>query len=238
MATNAVMVNPVLNSDDNLVNGRQYTFVFHCDNFLSCPDIQTLWNDLNNNAPNFLGSLNIVRESGANSSYYNVCFTYEGDGSDVVSDVGQSIATAIQTGSSDSFTYLVGFGANIPTYSVTSGGNTAGVSYQFSPLNLVEPVTPAQQTAYAAEAKAQVQAVGTSPGGQVASAVAPSTPTGNTFTDAVSVQATAAGRNVDAIAGQANTAAASSTFLILAAVAAAIVAFFVLAKPRVSVGAA
>jgi hypothetical protein len=229
----ATGVNPVLQLDDNLVNGASYTFVFQCTNLFTNPSASTLVNDLNANAPDFLMALQVVPETGsANKNFYNVVFTYEGDGSDVVSDVANAMQAAFQAGSNDSFTFLVGFGAAIPTYSATSGGGSSGISYQFDPLNVVVPVTPSQSAAYATEASQQVNAVGASPGGQVAAAVSPS------FAATVTAQATSAQANVSQIATQANQTAASSTVMVLVAVAAAVAAFFFLAKPKFSVGAA
>lgn len=233
-------VNAVLNLDDNLVNGHAYTFVFQCNNLLSNPSVQVIWADLTNNAPDFLEALNIVQETGSsNTNYYNVAFTYSGDGSDVVQDVITAMISAFQAGSSDSFAFLVGFGANIPTYSASGGGNSAGVSYSFSPLNIIEPVTPGQQSQYVLEAREQVQAVGTSPGGQVATVATVNPTTGvSSFQNAITVQAAGAAANVDQISGDANKAAAASTSWILLAVAAALGLFVYYApRPKVSVGA-
>jgi hypothetical protein len=241
VATNAITVNPVLNLDDNLVNGAQYTFVMQCTNVFSNPTAATMQTDLVANAPDFLIAINVVKETGTgDSNYYNVAFTYEGDGSDVVSDVAAAMVAAFAQGSNDSFVYAVGFGANIPNYSAVSGGNSQGVTYQFDPLNVLVPVTPSQSAAYSAEATAQVQAVGTSPGGQVATAVAPVDASGqNTFTNTVTQQTNAAVSNVSQISTAANQAAAAgttSTLMIVAAIAAAIGAFFLLSKPKFSVG--
>jgi hypothetical protein len=243
MATNAMSaVNAILNPDDNLSNGQWYTFVFKCTNLFGNSSANALANDISTNAPDFLTALNVTAEQGsANAGYYNVVFQYSGDGSDVVSDVATAVVNAAATGSNDDFTYVVGFGASIPTYSVTSGGNSGGVTYSFDPLNVLEPVTPSQSAAYSAEATAQVQAVGMSPGGQVATAVAPSTPSGqNSFTQTVQTQSNAAASNVSQISTAANQAAAAANntvLLIVGGVLAAIAAFFLLAKPKVSVGA-
>jgi hypothetical protein len=237
MGTN---VNPVLNSDDNLSNGQAYTFVFQCTNLLTNPSTATLIDDINANAPDFIGNLQVVQEANANNNYYNVVFTYSGDGSDVVNDVASALVAAFLSGSNDSFAYIVGFGASIPSYSVTSGGNTTGVQYSFDPLNVLVPVTPSQSALYTGEASAEVQAVGTSPGGQVATAVAGTTPSGqNSFTNTVTQQSNSAISNVSQISTAANQAAVAgttSTLFIVGAIAAAIAAFFFLARPKVSVG--
>jgi len=236
----ATGVNAVLNADDNLVNNVTYTFVFQCNNLFSNPSASTLANDIQQNAPNFLTSVQVVAETGtANKGWYNIVFTYEGDGSDVVSDVAQSLITAFLQGSSDNFTYMVGFGASIPNYNAAAGGGSQGVVPTFSAYNLLGFVSPTQQAAYASEASAQVQAVGTSPGGQVATAVAPTNLLGqNTFTNTVNNQAAQAAANVNQIVNTSNQQAAGNLTLIIGAIIAAIVGFLILApKPSVSVSA-
>lgn len=99
-----------LQLDDNLRNGQTYTFQFEDDNFFTS-GLSTLQNDLVVNAPDFLGSLQLSPVAlGLTKSYMNVQFTYEGDGSDVVSDVANSMMSAFLTGSNDSFGFSAAYG--------------------------------------------------------------------------------------------------------------------------------
>lgn len=101
-----------LQLDDNLVNGRTYTFQFEDDNFFTS-GLSTLTNDLVASAPDFIGSLQLQPVSlGLTKSYMNVQFTYEGDGSDVVSDVANSMSAAFLSESNDSFSFVNAFAAS------------------------------------------------------------------------------------------------------------------------------
>lgn len=85
--------------DDNLVNGQTYTFQLRCTNWIINPSASTIQQDLVDNAPDFLTSLQVT--SPFTTSLYNCQFTYEGDGSDVVSDVANSMIAACLVGSND-----------------------------------------------------------------------------------------------------------------------------------------
>lgn len=89
----------VFQLDDNLRNGLTYTFQFKCTNWLVLPSVTTVQQDIVANAPDFLTSLGVT--SPFTTSLYNVQFTYEGDGSDVVSDVANELIAAVQAGSND-----------------------------------------------------------------------------------------------------------------------------------------
>jgi len=105
----------VLQLDDNLVNGHTYTFQFNCTNWLSNPSAETVAADIVAAAPDFLTSLGVT--SPFTTSLYNVQFTYEGDGSDVVSDVSNLIIAAILATSNDGMV-LVG-AVQAPASSIT-----------------------------------------------------------------------------------------------------------------------
>ena len=89
----------LLQLDDNLVNGQTYTFAFICHNWLLNPSDQTIVNDIIGYAPDFIQSPSVTDFLGV----YKVTFAYEGDGSDVVSDVQNSIMAAVLAGSGDQF---------------------------------------------------------------------------------------------------------------------------------------
>src|SRR5215469_472320 len=91
--------------DDNLANGQTYTFQFKCANFFCLSDLsQIIQNDCTAQAPSFLTSLQVTSPSF--TALYNVQFTYEGDNSDVVSDVAASIVAAVKAVSNDNITFI------------------------------------------------------------------------------------------------------------------------------------
>ena len=90
--------------DDNLVPGQTYTFQFKLSNWFGVPSTDIVQTDITNNAPNFVEDLQVTSPS--LTSLYNCQFTYNGDGSDVVSDVASSLAAAIKTGSGDNMTFI------------------------------------------------------------------------------------------------------------------------------------
>jgi hypothetical protein len=94
----------VLQLDDNLSNGRTYTFQFKSENWFINPSVDDVQNDIYTAAPDFITSLQVT--SPFTTSLYNVQFTYEGDGSDVVSDVAMSIVAAIKATSNDNMTFV------------------------------------------------------------------------------------------------------------------------------------
>jgi hypothetical protein len=135
MATGAMAAQQPIEIDDNLVNGRTYTFQFQNTNtvewFTSASTIQL---DIVQNAPDFLTSLQVTDgfSVAGISSFYYVQFTYEGDGSDVVSDVAQSIIGAVLAGSQDNIVFIAGFASgaaqlpNAISSAVSSVASTVG----------------------------------------------------------------------------------------------------------------
>lgn len=114
-----------LQLDDNLVNGQTYTFQLNCTNTLINPSASTVQNDLVINAPDFLGDMQVT--SPFTTSLYNVQFTYEGDGSDVVSDVANSMIAACLAGSNDNMVLqgAVGAPASAITVSISNAAQAA-----------------------------------------------------------------------------------------------------------------
>lgn len=100
--------------DDSLVNGQTYTFQFYGNNTFINPSTGTISNDIVANAPDFITSLVVTNPdfslSLANVPFlatsYNVQFTYEGDGGDVVSDVANAIIAAVQATSGDAVVFV------------------------------------------------------------------------------------------------------------------------------------
>lgn len=117
----ALDTNP-MQLDDNLLNGQTYTFVFQLQNLFFTPSESTLLNDVIANAPDFLTSVQVThQERFFSGDYFNVQFTYEGDGSDVVSDLGNALVAAFAAGSDDKLTFVQAVGAPataIPTQAV------------------------------------------------------------------------------------------------------------------------
>lgn len=111
--------------DDNLVNGTTYTFQLKCTNLIILPSASTVQNAITANAPSFLQSMQVT--SPFTTSLYNVQFTYEGDGSDVVSDVANSMIAAVQVGSSDDMEFVgaISGGAALIQVSITNAVQTA-----------------------------------------------------------------------------------------------------------------
>ncbi len=93
--------------DDNLRNGITYTFSFKLGNLFRAPSDATILQDVYANAPDFLTSVQVThQERFLSGDTYNVQFTYEGDGSDVVSDLGLSLVNCFTVGSNDDFSFL------------------------------------------------------------------------------------------------------------------------------------
>lgn len=90
--------------DDNMIPGQTYTFQLKCTNYVLLPSTDTIQVDIGNNAPEFVADLHVTSPS--LTSLYNCQFTYQGDGSDVITDVANSLIAAIGAGSSDSFTFV------------------------------------------------------------------------------------------------------------------------------------
>lgn len=105
--------------DDNLIPGQTYTFQLALDNWVVTPSTHTIQTDLENNAPDFVG--NVMVTSPSFTGLYNCQFTYKGDGSDVVSDVANSLLTAIQQGSNDTFKFVGAVADTASSITVTPG---------------------------------------------------------------------------------------------------------------------
>lgn len=98
--------------DDNMVNGQTYTFTLQLQNLLFSPTDAVIQQDIVDWAPDFLTSLQVThQERFFSGDYYNIQFTYEGDGSDVISDLAGLIIAAIKQGSNDNFTFIQSIGA-------------------------------------------------------------------------------------------------------------------------------
>ncbi len=97
--------------DDNMIPGQTYTFQLKLQNWITSPNTSTVQQDLQANAPDFMGSLQVTEEDTLNplSNIYDVQFTYNGDGTDVISDVASSLLSAIQQGSGDSFAFIAAY---------------------------------------------------------------------------------------------------------------------------------
>jgi|SRR6516164_3511861 len=125
MATTTTGV-AILELDDNLKNGRTYTFQFKCDNWFCLTDIsQDLQSDLMQQAPDFVQ--NIAVTSPPTTSLYNVQFTYEGDGSDVVSDLANLFIATFKSVSGDSLVFIGGT-ASATSDIIISPTNAASVA--------------------------------------------------------------------------------------------------------------
>lgn len=113
--------------DDNLIPGQTYTFQLKCSNYLILPSASTVQQDLNDNAPSFVGN-DLQVTSPFSTSLYNCQFTYNGDGTDVVSDVANSLVSACSQGSSDSMVFVgaVADTAQSITVSPTTAAQKAG----------------------------------------------------------------------------------------------------------------
>lgn len=106
--------------DENMIPGQTYTFQLLLENYITNPSPPTIQSDLVQNAPNFVqGSLQVTKAdtnvSGGISenplinwlkNYINIQFTYNGDGSDVISDVANELIASIKTGSNDNYSFV------------------------------------------------------------------------------------------------------------------------------------
>lgn len=128
--------------DDNLVNGQTYTFQFKCTNWFSgsFTDISsTILADITAQAPSFLTSVQV--STPFSTSLYNVQFTYEGDNTDIVSDVANSIIGACQSVSGDSLSF-VGAVAAIPSAIIAANVDT----YKAAAASAAQTATSAVNT--------------------------------------------------------------------------------------------
>jgi hypothetical protein len=136
----------VLANDDNLVNGQTYTFQFLLGNIFSLPNTGALQADLINNAPNFITSIQVTEQSGVGllTNYFFVQFTYEGDGSDVVSDVASSMVGAFYAGSNDNLSFVTATQGNPPVsvvaQSITSVAATTSATVASGASSVVSGV--------------------------------------------------------------------------------------------------
>jgi hypothetical protein len=116
-----------LSLDSQLVNGQVYTFQFYGNNWLLNPSTDTIANDIIANAPDFIVDLVVTTPDfslmlGAIPTFstaYSVQFTYEGDGSDSVNDVANSIVAAVQATSGDSVIFVGAIQAGAGMVAVT-----------------------------------------------------------------------------------------------------------------------
>jgi hypothetical protein len=83
-------ISKTLAIDDNLTNGSIYTFQFQAQS--STITASGLMQALQSDAPAFITSVQVAGD--ATGTIWNILFNYEGDGSDVVSDVAASIIAA------------------------------------------------------------------------------------------------------------------------------------------------
>lgn len=211
--------------DDNMVNGQVYTFVFHGTNVT----VAVLENAINDYAPNFLQSVIVtIQASSASGTVYYVQFQYEGDGSDVISDVANSLIAAFSQESNgaaaENFVQAVtGAAASValpaPNAAGVSYWNTTSITSFFQNL-LGTPVTSEQLAARQTSAAAQISAVAASPGGQVPAATA-------VTAASAAQQITASNADQAAIATQANATAPTLLTQILVILAVVVgIAFF------------
>lgn len=109
--------------DDNMIPGGTYTFQLSLDNLITHPSTSTIQRDLVTTAPSFVSNdLQIMIPPTLNpfSNVYNVQFTYNGDGSDVISDVAGLIISAIKQTSNDDFSLVAAYADSAGN--VSSGG--------------------------------------------------------------------------------------------------------------------
>lgn len=180
------MAGEVLQLDDALTNGRQYTFVFHDDNTFISPDVGGLLNDLYANAPDFLTSVSVVK----NAPFYNVIFNYEGDGSDIVTDLASAMVAAFLAGSNDklSFVQAVNGGTtNTPPSTSISwscklnplswlGAPTSACQVEANQAQIQSVVNNAKAAGYTPSTVATIQATATAQEAQVPKDVATTNP--------------------------------------------------------------
>jgi len=122
--------------DDNLLPGQTYTFSFSLGNWFSLPSTSAVQAELAANAPNFISNVQVQQKSGIGllTNYYDVTFTYTGDGSDVASDVASEMIAAFAAGG-DSFSLTsmdAGSVGSSAQQDLTAGagivGNTVGTA--------------------------------------------------------------------------------------------------------------
>lgn len=200
MSSSTVNPSPVqLQLDDNLVNGQRYTFVFASTNWFSTPNTGTIQGDITQLAPDFLTSLLVQFYQG---NFY-VTFTYEGDGSDVVSDVANSIVAASAAGSGDGLSYASGQQGAVVINTPLASTPGSGLSL----LNVLQPVTSDQQAARSVAAQQQVQQVADN-----AQVIAPGSTSAQVAQASATAQAAQASTDQSSIATTANAGSVGSLF--------------------------
>lgn len=124
----------VVQPDDNLISGQTYTFSFRLGNWFSLPSENAVAAEITNYAPDFIGNVQVKQASGLSplTNYFDITFTYHGDGSDVASDVAQEFVSAFAQGG-DKFSLesmnmgSVGLSAASDIGQITGGiGSTVG----------------------------------------------------------------------------------------------------------------
>jgi hypothetical protein len=99
----SVPVHETVDNDTNLVNGQTYTFSFQAQPGVTVASLQA---DIAAQAPGFIMMFSVVQGSGSSQLFFNVTFTYEGDGSDVVTDVASAIVAAAFATNGDGLAFL------------------------------------------------------------------------------------------------------------------------------------
>ena len=139
--------------DDNMIPGQTYTFQFKLSNWIEVPSTSTVQSDITNNAPSFVADVQVT--SPTLTSLYNCQFTYNGDGSDVVSDVANELLAAFQQGSSDSFTWIGAVAAPAssvvvtPSSAIASIGDSVGSAVTSAVQGVAKNTANAAQTVLA-----------------------------------------------------------------------------------------
>jgi hypothetical protein len=93
----------VLQPDDNMIPGQTYTFQLNGTGFAWLSSAADVQNALIAQAPNFVSDIQVT--SPFTTTIYNCQFNYTGDGSDVISDVGASLVSAVNQVTGHTFTF-------------------------------------------------------------------------------------------------------------------------------------
>jgi hypothetical protein len=99
-----VATQQTVENDTNLTNGDVYTFSFQAQG--GNTTIASLQQDIQQQAPSFITQVTVVQGTGTSAPFFNVQFTYEGDGSDVVTDVASAIIAAAWAVNGDGLAFL------------------------------------------------------------------------------------------------------------------------------------
>lgn len=100
MSAAAAALGTQVPADANLLPGQSYTFSFGLGNWFTLPSEATVLAELQNYAPDFISNAQVREMSGLSplTNYFDVTFTYVGDGSDVASDVAAEMIQAFSQG--------------------------------------------------------------------------------------------------------------------------------------------